>query len=226
MPIGSVGRDMTIAGLLNTPGVGFPECRVRRPAPSTLPKRGGVHREPGVSTLPRAPAERGSAEGARPAGPGQVGAEELVDPGRLPAGGSFLVRKGRLASSTSTRPDNGLRSGSTIAERGKRGEQPGTPVRTGPRRLLQLQRRGPVGTGRHQTGGPQPDGRWQRAGVQHRSGPHRRLPATPEAVGLNTGTGARCTSGYRNIDRARGSSPGVLPITRRSRRALPRHTDI
>ena len=31
------------------------------------------------------------------------------------AGGSLLVRKGRLASSISTRPDSGLRSGSTIA---------------------------------------------------------------------------------------------------------------
>ena len=29
-------------------------------------------------------------------------------------GGSLLVRKGRLASSISTRPDSGLRSGSTI----------------------------------------------------------------------------------------------------------------
>ncbi len=186
---------MAIACLLTTPGVGFPECRVRRPAPSTIPKRRGVHREPGVSPPPRALAQRGSTEGARPAGPGQVGAEEFVDADHLPAGGSFLARRGRLASSTSTRPDSGLRSGSAITERGVRGGQPGTSVRTGPRRLLQLQRKGPVGTGRHQTGGTQPDGRWQRAGGQHRSGRHRRLPAvpgTPEAMGLNTRTGARC----------------------------------
>ena len=34
-----------------------------------------------------------------------------------PLGGSFLVRKGRLASSISTKPDNRLRSGLTIAVR-------------------------------------------------------------------------------------------------------------
>ena len=106
-----------------------------------------------------------------------------------PAGGSFLVRMERLVSSTLTRFVKGLCSGSTIAGRSVRGELPGAVARAC--RTLLLKRRDPVGTGRHQTGGPEPDGQWQRAGVQQCPGRHRRLPAAAGAL-EGTGLAARC----------------------------------
>ena len=57
------------------------------------------------------------------------------------------------------------------------GEQPSAAVRADTELFLELQGRDAVGVGRHQVGGPEPDGERQLAGVQDRPGRHRGLPA-------------------------------------------------
>ena len=62
------------------------------------------------------------------------------------------------------------------------GEQPSAAVRADTELFLELQGRDAVGVGRHQVGGPEPDGERQLAGVQDRPGRHRGLPAAAGAL--------------------------------------------
>ena len=62
------------------------------------------------------------------------------------------------------------------------GEQPSTSVRADAELLLELQGGDAIGMGRHQVGGPEPDGERQLAGVQHRPGCHGGLPVADGAL--------------------------------------------
>ena len=136
-----------------------------------------------------------------------------------PVGGSSLVRNGRLASSISTRPDNGLRSGSTMLARSLWASSPSAAVRADTELFLELQGRDAVGVGRHQVGGPEPDGERQLAGVQDRPGRHRGLPA---AAGALEGV---CFSAQRPslFMAARGTDEAVPASAFRSARRRRRH---
>ncbi len=87
------------------------------------------------------------------------------------------------------------------------GEQPGAAIRADSELLLELQGRDAVGVGRHQVGGPEPDGERQLAGVQDRPGRHRGLPA---AAGALEGV---CFSAQRPslFMAARGTDEAVRP---------------
>ena len=87
------------------------------------------------------------------------------------------------------------------------GEQPSAAVRADTELFLELQGRDAVGVGRHQVGGPEPDGERQLAGVQDRPGRHRGLPA---AAGALEGV---CFSAQRPslFMAARGTDEAVRP---------------
>ena len=145
----------------------------------------------------------------------------------LPSGGSIaLVRNGRLASSISTRPDNGLRSGSTMLARSLWASSQAQPYRAFLERQ-ELMAPSNSGTetwpavGRHQVGGPEPDGR-QLAGVQDRRR-HRGLPAAAGALegvcfpraapipfhGRTRDRRSRPASAFRSARRRRRHRPGT-----------------
>ena len=117
-----------------------------------------------------------------------------------------MVRNGRLASSISTRPDR-VALGVDHAGAQLVGEQPSAAVRADTELFLELQGRDAVGVGRHQVGGPEPDGERQLAGVQDRPGRHRGLPA---AAGALEGV---CFSAQRPslFMAARGTDEAVRP---------------
>ena len=99
-----------------------------------------------------------------------------------PVGGSSLVRNGRLALVDFHQARQRVALGVDHAGAQLVGEQPSAAVRADTELFLELQGRDAVGVGRHQVGGPEPDGERQLAGVQDRPGRHRGLPAAAGAL--------------------------------------------
>ena len=119
-----------------------------------------------------------------------------------PVGGSSLVRNGRLASSFPPSPTTWLRSRQDVAR--SRGEQPSAAVRADTELFLELQGRDAVGVGRHQVGGPEPDGERHLLAC-------RIVPAVPRSAGGSRRTRV-CFSAQRPslFMAARGTRPEAV----------------
>ena len=141
-----------------------------------------------------------------------------------PVGGSSLVRKWKAGLVDFHQARQRVALGVDHAGAQLVGEQPSAAVRADTELFLELQGRDAVGVGRHQVGGPEPDGERQLAGVQDRPGRHRGLPAgsrrTRRCVlfcaapipfhGRTRDRRSRPASAFRSARRRRRHRPGTM----------------